>query len=243
MIKSISGFLLSAFLLMNISCCCSFASGTDDYGTILQTEHLVQPENVAKKSPTNVVVTTKTINSVVEYNLIEVSFAENFSTKNAKVGDEIGFMLESGLKTKEGTVILPEGSQITAKVTEIEKPKSFNRSGKVSLSFEKVVLPDGRCIPLNAQVYTKNGKLSRGKLNALGKGLGTTLGSSAVGIGAGCGIGVAAGAVCIGGFAIGLPVGFAVGALAGLCTPGLHYKAKPGDKIVVQLTDNLNLLK
>ena len=242
MIKSISKFLLGAFLLMNFNCC-TYAFGTDDYGTTLQTEHLVQPEKVAKKSPTNVVVTTKTINSIVEYNLIELSFAENFSTKTAKVGDEVGFMLDCGLKTQEGTVILPEGSQVIAKVTEIEKPKSFNRSGKVSLCFEKVVLPDGRSIPINAQVYSKNGKLYRGKLNALGKGLGTTLGSSAVGIGAGCGIGVAAGAVCIGGFAIGLPVGFAVGALAGLCTPGLHYKAKPGDKITIQLTDNLNLVK
>lgn len=242
MVKSISKFLLAAFVLMNFNCG-AFALGTSDYGTILQTEHLVQPEKVAKKSPTNVVVTTNTINSIVEFNILELTFAENFSTKNAQVGDEIGFMLENGLKTQEGTVILPEGSQVIAKVTDIEKPKSFNRSGKVSLSFEKVVLPDGRSIPLNAQVYTKNGKLSRGKLNALGKGLGTTLGSTAIATGAGCGIGVAAGAVCVGGLAIGLPIGLAVGVLAGYVTPGLHYKAKPGDKILIQLTDNLNLLK
>ena len=242
MVKNVSKFLLGAFLLMNFNLC-SYAAGTDDYGTVLQTEHLVQSENVAKKSPTNIVVTTKTINSVVEYNILEVSFAQEFSTKNAKVGDEVGFMIDKGLKTQEGTVVLPDGSQMIAKVTEIEKPKAFNRSGKVTLSFEKIVLPDGRSIPFSAQVYTKNGKLYRGKLNALGKGLGTTLGSTAIATGAGCGIGVAAGAVCIGGLAIGLPIGVAVGALAGFCTPGLHYKAKPGDKILVQLTDNLNLMK
>lgn len=242
MVKNISKLLLTAFILMNFNLG-SFALGTDDYGTILQTEHLVQPDEVAKKSPTNVVVTTKTINSVVEYNLLELTFAENFSTKTAKVGDEVGFMLENGLKTKEGTVILPEGSQVIAKVTEIEKPKAFNRSGKATLAFDRVVLPDGRSMSLNAKVYTKNGKLSRGKLNALGKGLGTTLGSTAIATGAGCGIGVAAGAVCVGGLAIGLPIGLAVGVLAGYVTPGLHYKAKTGDKIVIQLTDNLNLLK
>ena len=240
--KIIAKLLLGSLLLMNCNCCV-FAEGTSDYGTILQTEHLVQPENVAKKSPTNVVVTTKTINSVVEFNLIELSFAEEFSTKTAKVGDEVGFMLSKGLKTEEGTEILPEGSQMIAKVTEIEQPKAFNRSGKVSLCFERVVLPDGRSIPFNAQVYSKNNKLYRGKLNALGKGLGTTLGSTAIATGAGCGIGVAAGAVCIGGLAIGLPIGLAVGAIAGFVTPGLHYKAKPGDKILIQLTDNLNLVK
>ena len=206
-------------------------------------EHLKSNKEVSKKSPTNVVITSATLNSIIEYNVLEIEFAENLSTKDAKVGDRVGFLIQGGLQTQEGSSLLPDGSQIEAEIVNIEKPKSFNRSGKVTLCFDTVVLPDGRKIPLKAKLYSKKEFLSRGKLNALGKGLGTTLGTGAIATGAGCGIGAAAGAVIVGGFAIGLPVGIAVGALAGLCTPGLHYKAKPGDKILIQLTDNLDIQK
>lgn len=206
-----------------------------------KTEHLMQEKDVSKKTPTNLVLTTPTLNTVIEYNVIEVMFAENFSTRTAKVGDRIGFPISGGLKTTEGTVVLPEGSKLEAEVTGIIKPKSFNRSGKVMLNFDRVITPDGKVIPFSGKLYSEKQFLSRGKANALGKGLASTLGAGAIGIGAGCGIGVAASAVIIGGFAIGLPVGIAVGALAGFVTPGLHYKAKPGDKILIQLTDNLKV--
>lgn len=129
---------------------------------------------------------------------------------------------------------------MVGEIVGIQLPKSFNRSGKATLKFNYIETPDGQRLPLKAKLYGKD-FLSRGKLNALGKGLGTTLGASAIGIGAGCGIGVAASAVIIGGFAIGLPVGFAIGAIAGLVTPGLHYKAKAGDKLLIQLTDDLTV--
>lgn len=202
------------------------------------TEHITQSKSVKKESPTSMVNVTPTLTTVLEYNVLEVTFAEAFSSKTAKEGDEISFLLDKGLVTQEGSVILPEGTVLKGEVIGIQKPKSFNRSGKVTIKFNYFETPDGKQIPVKAKLFKKD-FLSRGKLNALGKGLGTTLGTTAVGVGMGCGIGVAAGAVVIGGLAIGLPVGIAVGAIAGYATPGLHYKAKPGDKIKIQLTDSL----
>ena len=229
--KLIAILLLSMFVTMNYG----FAATADQ-----TMEHLSQRKKVEKKAQTTLVAKTPASATILEYNIIEVTFAEDFSSKTAMEGDEIGFLLNDGLKTKEGTTILPPGTTLKGQVIGIQKPKSFNRSGKVTLKFDYFELPDGTKLPLSAKLFKKD-FLSRGKLNALGKGLGTTLGASAVGIGAGCGIGVAAGAVIVGGFAIGLPVGFAVGALAGLVTPGLHYKAKAGDKILIQLTDDLTV--
>lgn len=237
--KSICTFLLGTFLFTNFGGF-SYAEVSKPANCV-QTEHLEQTKEVAKKSPTDIVVKTPTLNTIIEYNVIEISYAENFTTKTAKVGDRVGFLLNCGLNTKEGSKVLPDGTQIEAEVISVTKPKSFNRSGKVVLCFDTIVLPDGRRFPLNAKLYAKKQQLSRGKLNALGKGLGTTLGAGAIATGAGCGIGAAASAVIVGGFAIGLPVGIAVGALAGLCTPGLHYKAKPGDTLLIQLTENLNI--
>ena len=174
---------------------------------------------------------------------MQITFAEDFTSKTAKIGDKVPFLLENGAYTNEGTEILPPSSRIIAEVSNIEKPKSFNRSGKVYLDFKYVELPDGTQIPMEAKLFDKKDFLYRGKLNALGKGVGSTLGGMAIGTAAGCGIGIAAGAVVVGGLAIGMPVGFAVGGIIGLVTPGLTYRAKAGDKVNIQLVENLDIQK
>lgn len=233
--KKIISLVLCAILINSMSL--AFAADT------VTREHLKLPEKLAKQTPTNVVNKSNTLVSVLEYNTMQVSFAEDFTSKTAKVGDKVPFLLENGAYTNEGTEILPPSSRVIAKVSGIEKPKAFNRSGKVYLDFKYVELPDGTQIPIEAKIFGKKDFLYRGKLNALGKGLGSTLGGMAIGTAAGCGIGIAAGAVVVGGLAIGMPVGFAVGGLIGLVVPGLNYRAKAGDKVNIQLLEDLNIQK
>jgi len=202
-------------------------------------EHVKLPKKLYKKTPTNIVNSTADKTEIVSYNTLPVSFAQDFNSKYANIGDEVVFILDECLMTCEGTEVLPAGTKFVAEICDIARPKAFNRSGKVYLNFKYIELPDGTQYCIKAKLFNQKDFLSRGKLNALGKGLGTTLGGMAVGTGAGCGIGVAAGSVIIGGFAIGMPVGFALGAAAGLVTPGLYYKAKAGDKINIQLLDSL----
>lgn len=209
----------------------------------ISTEHFKLPKKLAKKSSTTVVNTSESLVSVLEYNTMQLTFAQDFTSKTAQVGDEISFLLKDGAYTDEGTEILPPSSKVVAKVSNVIKPKAFNRSGKVYLDFKYVELPDGTQLPIRAKLFNKKDFLYRGKLNALGKGVGSTLGGMAVGTAAGCGIGIAASAVIIGGFAIGMPIGFAVGGLLGFVTPGLNYKAKAGDTVNIQLLDNLEIEK
>ena len=206
-----------------------------------RTEHLILPKKLAKKTPTNVVNVSRDEVKILPYNTVQLTFSQSFNSKNACVGDEIAFLMNECLRTQEGTVVLPSGTKFISRIRKIEKPKMFNRSGKIYLDFKYIELPSGEQYTVNAKLFDKKDFLSRGKLNALGKGLGSTLGGMAIGTGAGCGIGIAAGAVIVGGFAIGMPVGFAIGAAAGLATPGLYYKAKAGDKINVQLLDDINI--
>jgi len=206
-------------------------------------EHIMLPKKLAKKTPTNIANVTAGKSSIAQYNTLQVVFAQDFNGKTAKVGDEVAFMLKDDVRTIEGSKLLPASTKIITQISNIEKPKAFNRTGKIYLDFKYMELPDGTQLPIRAKLFGKNDFLSRGKLNALGKGLGSVLGGIGVGIGAGCGIGIAASAVIIGGFAIGLPVGFAVGAVAGLVTPGLNYKAKAGDKVDIQLLNNLDINK
>ena len=231
--KKILSLLLS-FMILSIT--------TPAFANV-STEHMNLPKKLAKKTPTNIVNTSDTFVCVLEYNTMQLTFAEDFKGKTAKVGDEIAFLLENGAYTNEGTEILPPASKVIAKISNIEKPKVFNRSGKVYLDFEYVKLPNGTQIPIEAKLFSKKDFLYRGKLNALGKGVGSTLGGMAIGTAAGCGIGIAAGAVVIGGLAIGMPVGFAVGGTIGLIAPGLNYRAKAGDKVDIQLLEDLNIQK
>ena len=233
--KKIISFILCAMLINATSLTFAVENVT--------TEHLKLPKKLAKKTPTNIVNNSDVLVSILEYNTMQLTFAENFTSKNAKVGDEVPFLLENGAYTNEGTEILPPSTRVIAKISQIEKPKVFNRSGKVHLDFKYVELPDGRQIPIEAKLFSKKDFLYRGKLNAMGKGLGSTLGGMAIGTAAGCGIGIAAGAVVIGGLAIGMPVGFAVGGLIGFILPGLNYRAKAGDKVNIQLLDDLNIQK
>jgi len=209
----------------------------------VKVEHLLLSQKLSKKAPINAVNVSDEEIQILPYNTLELTFAQAFNSKYAAVGEEIVFLLNDGLRTLEGTEILPKGTKIVAEICNIEKPKAFNRSGKIYLDFKYIECPSGEQQDLSAKIFDKKDFLSRGKLNALGKGLGSTLGGMAIGTGAGCGIGVAAGAVIVGGFAIGMPVGFAVGAAAGLLTPGLYYKAKAGDKVYIQLTDNLYIAR
>ena len=206
-------------------------------------EHLILSKKLAKKSPINLVNVSDSKIQVLPYNTIELTFAQAFNSKNASVGDKIVFLLDNGLKTQEGTEVLPQGTKFIAEIVDVKKPKVFNRSGKIYLKFDCIECPSGAQQAVNAKIFSKKEFLSRGKMNALGKGLGSTLGGMAIGTAAGCGIGIAASAVIVGGFAIGMPVGFAVGAAAGLIAPGLYYKAKAGDKINIQLVDNLYIAR
>jgi len=235
--KKIISILLCSFMI-NLSVPVIPAVAIDNTDCV-SIEHIKHPKKLAKKTPTDVVNLTAEETKILPYNTLQVAFAEAFNSKNAKVGDEVVFILPSNLVTKEGTQILPASTKIVAEICDVKKPKAFNRSGKVYLNFKYMELPDGTQKDIKAKLFNKKDFLSRGKLNAMGKGLGSTLGGMAVGTAAGCGIGVAAGAVIVGGFAIGMPIGFAVGAAAGLMTPGLYYKAKAGDLVNIQLLDNV----
>lgn len=238
--KIVAILLCSLFINISFPITSVFA---EENCNCVSVEHMLLPKKLAKKTPTDIVNSSSESTEILPYNTLQVAFAESFNSKYAKVGDEVVFILPDCVQTQEGTIVLPASTKIVAEICDIERPKAFNRSGKVYLDFKYIELPDGTQECIKAKLFNKKDFLSRGKLNALGKGLGSTLGGMAIGTGAGCGIGIAAGSVIVGGFAIGMPIGFALGATAGLVTPGLYYKAKAGDKVNIQLLDNLVIEK
>ena len=199
----------------------------------------IEHTQLTKNSKVNLVKVTSGGNIIQKENYIVVNFAQNFNSKFYKPGDYVQFSFDEDLKTQEGTLLIPVTSSLIAKITEITPPKWFSRNAKVYMEFTHIVLPDGTNIPVylqkaNKEYFKEGAKETAGKIGAY------TLAIGGIGSGLGAAIGVAAGHT-ITGLIIGGSIGGGVGLITGIVSPGLHYKAKKGEPVTLELKDNLKL--
>ncbi len=195
-----------------------------------------------KYSKVNLVKVTEFSNIVQKENVIEISFAQNFNSKYYKEGDFVQFEFLEGLATQEGTCVIPKGSSLIAKIVKIKKPRWFSRNAIVCINFSHIIFPDGKNVPIVAKISGKKDYLQLGGKDTAKKIAAYTLSIGGVGTGLGAAIGVAGGNV-ITGVIIGGSIGGGVGLLTGIVSPGLHYKAKKGQKLPIVLEENLKTPK
>src|SRR5213083_1203986 len=156
--------------------------------------------------------------------VIPVTLTSRISTKNARDGDGIYGKTVFPI-TVNNKVVIPEGSFVRGKVTEIRRPGRVKGKGELTLNFQTLVLPSGITVP----IYTSLGGAGERKGEATVQGdsskgedaktVGTTAAQGAL-------IGVIAdrgkGAVVGGG------VGAAAGTAAVLLTRGKDLVLEPG---------------
>lgn len=154
--------------------------------------------------------------------------------------DEITSMVDDEITARigkdiviEDDVVVPAGSTVNGKISEINYARKFRKSGSVKVAFENLTLPDGRQVPIVASVLSRSG-LIKGRLTkkaALISGA-TIVGPAAAGFGAG----LAAEGSPVGGL-----IGVAVGALAGITLfafqKGNMVDVKAGDEINIELVE------
>src|SRR5574344_20625 len=224
-IKFVASILLSAFISMSMPAVCEETTPTVKglYKGSVQTniEHLP----TYRKTQINTVSISDTKATINQGNVMKIAFAEKFSTKTAKVGDKVDFVLKSDLKTQEGRILFPAGTKIIGTVATLSPTKVWNRNAQVLINLDTVVLPDGTTGKISAKMSTKNAVLKRNGWAATGKAAVWTVGLFGVGAGLGAAIGAAASAAGIGCLAIGMPVGGGLGLIIGSLTKGLDYTA------------------
>ena len=228
--KLLSIGILSAFIGLSVPAL-AYSESFDDV------EHLKS----TKDAKIDLVKITQTGNIIQKENYLEVVFAQNFNSKYYKTGDFVQFVFNSDVKTNEGTLLIPCNSSLIAQITEITEPKWFSRNAKVYMEFTHIVLPDSTNLPV-ALKLAKNKKdyFQEGAKETTGKIAAYTLAIGGTGAGLGAAIGVAAGHT-ITGLIIGGSIGGGVGLVTGVVSPGLHYKAKQGEKVILELQDNLKV--
>ena len=173
--------------------------------------------------------------------IIPISLTSRITTKHAKDGDGVYAKVSFPI-TINNKIVIPEGSHVRGKISQIRRPGKVKGKGELTLTFQTLVLPNGTTLP----IYTSLG----GGVGGAGERTGeaTVQGDSSKGEDAKTVGTTAAEGALIGviadrgkGAAIGGGIGGAAGAAAVLLTRGKDLVVEPGTTIEVILDRPLEL--
>lgn len=158
------------------------------------------------------------------------------SSELNKVGDEVRLTTDQPLLSSDNRVIIPVGSQIVGRVSQIEAAGRTGKAATMDINFDKIVTPDGQTYTIQGSVDTADGMLHGGTTKGrVLKALGTT----AVGAGLGAALGTAMGPLSGGkvgkGAIYGTAVGAGAGAIAAAVQKGKDVTVSSGDKLEIKL--------
>lgn len=196
-------------------------------------EHL----NVNKKAAVDEVQITNQNKVVLTGNILKGYFATYFSSQYAEAGDVVTFKAKKDVYTEEGTLVIPEGTEMIARITSIIPKKWWNKNDKLTVEFEQMVLPNGISVPFSANILNNDGILTE---NRWVKPVGYTVGGAVLGGGVGVGIASFTGHHHYGkAIGAGIPIGATAGLITGLVTPGRTFKANDNEYVWLELTSDL----
>ena len=171
---------------------------------------------------------------VPEGTVIPITLTSRVSTKNSKDGDGIYGRTAFPI-TINNKIMIPIGSNVRGKITEVRKPGRVKGKGELTLNFQSLVLPSGITIPIYTSLRGAGGAGER-------KGEATVQGDSSKGddaktVGTDAAGGAVIGVLAAGGkgAAIGGAAGGAVGTAAVLLTRGKDLVLEPGTTIEIVL--------
>jgi type IV secretion system protein VirB10 len=167
--------------------------------------------------------------------VIPITLTSSVSTKTSRDGDGV-YGKTSFPVTIDNKIVIPEGSYVRGKITEIKRPGKVKGKGELTLNFQTLVLPSGVTLPIYTTLGGAGGAGSR-------RGEATVQGDSSKSEDAktverttveGAGIG-AIGSRTVKGAGIGGAVGAGAGAAAVLLTRGQDLVLGPGTTIEIIL--------
>ena len=226
--KRLAGLFLSIFLLQNIALAGEdvfqgHAEYTDDFVELDEKLYTGKKEMLEKKDTIEMTVSQ----------VIDGSFSFQ--------GDEFFAEVTTDVIGDKG-IIVPKGTVAHGIITESGEAKRLGRDGYVNLSFDYLVTPDGREIPIEGKMSTK-----LHPVKAAAKIVATDIGYTAAGgvIGgfyAAQALGLEA-AIASHGYTVagGAAIGGAVGLGMALYRKGKNVLIAPGDEIKVKILSNVEL--
>jgi hypothetical protein len=166
--------------------------------------------------------------------VIPITLTSRVSTKNSKDGDGI-YGKTSFPITVDNKIVIPEGSNVRGKITEVKRPGRVKGKGELTLNFQTIVLPSGITVPIYTSLRGAGGAGERKGEATIGGDSSKGDDAKTVGTDAAAGglIGVIAGGGK--GAAVGGAGGAAAGTAAVLLSRGKDLVLEPGTTIEIVL--------
>jgi len=187
---------------------------------------------------------TGEVDVIDEKDTIKMTVSQVLNGRYTEIGDEFFAEITEdvlGGRHNKG-VVIPKGSIIHGVVTTVEDPKNLGRNGYIVTVFDYLVTPDGRQIPINASLSTKE-NLAKGTaknvvkhvgVTATGGILGTLFAMNLLGVEAA----IASNGMTLAG---GAAIGGAVGLVSSLINKGKNVNIKPGDELKIKMVTDLEI--
>ena len=170
--------------------------------------------------------------------VIPISLTTRISTKNAHDGDGVYGKTAIPI-TVNNKIVIPEGSFVRGRITEVQRPGRVKGKGELTLNFQTLILPSGITLPIYTSLRGAGGAGER-------KGEATIQGDSSKGedaktVGTSAASGTLIGVVGNGGKGgvVGGGIGAAAGTAAVLLGRGRDLVLEPGTTIEVVLDEDL----
>ena len=173
--------------------------------------------------------------------VINMTVSDVMSAGYTQEGDEFFAEVTGEVSGAKG-VILPIGTVAHGHVKEIKGSKRLGRDGWVELSFDSLITPDGREIPIDAKMTTKQ-NVVKGTAIKVAQGAGYTVVGGVVGGVAALNILGLEAAIASQGYTLagGAAIGGAIGLGAAMYRKGKDVLLSPGDEIKVKILNDLDL--
>jgi type IV secretion system protein VirB10 len=167
--------------------------------------------------------------------VIPVTLTSTVSTKNSHDGDGV-YGKTSAPVTVGNKIVIPEGSYVRGKISEVKRPGKVKGKAELTLNFQTLTLPSGVTMPIYTSLRGAGGAGER-------KGEATVQGDSShtedaqtIGTGGAIGAGIGGlGTHSVKGIGIGGAAGAAAGTAAVLLTRGKDLVLGPGTTLEIVL--------
>lgn len=206
-----------------------------------QVEDVDDLAEVSAEGATNSVYLKGNLATIQRNSIIPTVLRTPVSSELSRKGDQVIAEVTKDIKSSDGKLLIPRGSKVYGQVAMVEEAGKVGQNAKIALDFDRLMLPSGKTLQLDASIASEDGVLKGGTAaGSVGKGALRTAGGAAGGAALGTALGAITGDISKGAI-YGTAIGGGVGLLSNFFVEGGKIQMSTGEKLFIKLDDPLTI--